>query len=671
MKNTPKKVNADLQRERDQCTFNTQELTHLIDGGEEKTQERKKREEVVLNEGIHLEEVPSEYLSHKEKYELAVKKACKLFKLIRRLQEEENTGMENYREVLGGYLGSAILNDGSPLTLHYVMFIPTLMGQATVEQQAYWIGRAFTCSIIGTYAQTELGHGTFIRGLETTATYDPNTKEFVLNSPTLTSYKWWPGGLAHTANYSVVVAQLYTKGKCHGIHPFIVQLRDEETHMPLPGVKVGEIGAKLGMNGTNNGFLGFENVRIPREHMLMKNSKVLEDGTYVNSPSSKLTYGTMMFVRVVLVNDMCNYMAKAVTIATRYSAVRRQSQPKPNEPEPQILDYLTQQHKLFIGIASVHAFRSSATWLWEMYNNVTAELDAGELDRLPELHALSCCLKAVSTADAAECVERCRLACGGHGYMLSSNLPLTYGLVTAACTYEGENTVLLLQTARFLVKAHQQAAGGHSLTPTVSYIAAVGAGRRSPPWENTIEGILTGFQRVAAGKIALCVANIEKRQKNGLPYEDAWNMTSVQLTSASEAHCRAILLQTYYKETEKVSARASPALRPVLLQLVDLYIVYWALQRVGDLLRYTSISERDIEQLQTWYEDLLQKIRPNAVGLVDAFDIRDEILHSTLGAYDGRVYERLMEEALKSPLNAEPVNQSFHQHLKPFMQGKL
>lgn len=72
------------------------------------------------------------------------------------------------------------------------------------------------------------------------------------------------------------MAQLYTKGKCHGIHPFIVQLRDEETHMPLPGIKVGEIGAKLGMNGTNNGFLGFDQVRIPRDYMLMKNSKVLE-----------------------------------------------------------------------------------------------------------------------------------------------------------------------------------------------------------------------------------------------------------------------------------------------------------------------------------------------------------------------------------------------------------
>lgn len=58
-----------------------------------------------------------------------------------------------HRAVLGGSLGSAILQDGSPLTLHYVMFIPTLMGQATVEQQAYWIGRAFNLDIIGTYAQ--------------------------------------------------------------------------------------------------------------------------------------------------------------------------------------------------------------------------------------------------------------------------------------------------------------------------------------------------------------------------------------------------------------------------------------------------------------------------------------------------------------------------------------
>lgn len=131
--------------------------------------------------------------------------------------------------------------------------------------------------------------------------------------------------MAHTANYAIVVAQLYTKGQCHGIHPFVVQLRDEETHMPLAGIELGEIGTKLGMKGVNNGFLGLKNFRIPRKNMLMKNAKVLQDGTFVKSPSSVLTYGTMMFVRVVLVKDQANHLAKAVTIATRYSAVRRQS----------------------------------------------------------------------------------------------------------------------------------------------------------------------------------------------------------------------------------------------------------------------------------------------------------------------------------------------------------
>lgn len=82
--------------------------------------------------------------------------------------------------------------------------------------------------------------------------------------------------MGHTANYCIVVAQLYTEGECHGIHTFMVQVRDEDTHEPLPGVQIGEIGRKMGFNGVNNGFLGFDHVRIPRTHMFMKHAKVLE-----------------------------------------------------------------------------------------------------------------------------------------------------------------------------------------------------------------------------------------------------------------------------------------------------------------------------------------------------------------------------------------------------------
>ena len=78
-----------------------------------------------------------------------------------------------------------------------------------------------------------------------------------------------------------------------------------------------------------------------------------------------------------------------------------------------------------------------------------------------------------------------------------------------------------------------------------------------------------------------------------------------------------------------------------------------------------------MDQLQTWLEDLLTALRPNAIGIVDGFDIRDEVLSSPLGAYDGNVYERLFEEASKSPLNGEPVNKSYNLYLKPLLKSKI
>ncbi|CAH2102908.1 unnamed protein product [Euphydryas editha] len=617
-----------------------------------------------------FEAVPEDYLSYKEKFENAVKETVEIFSRVRHLQEQGKTTINNYREVMANILRSTIIRDGSPLALHYFMFMPSIINQGNEEQQAQWLDRAWNCKIIGSYAQTELGHGTYIRALETTATYDADTKEFVLHSPTLTSYKWWPGGLGQVANYCIVVAQLYTKRKCHGVHLFIVQVRDEDTHEPLPGIKVGEIGPKFGLNSVNNGFLGFNNVRIPRNQMLMKNAQVLEDGTYVNSQNSKLNYGPMVFVRSVIFSDMVNYLSKAVTIAVRYSAVRRQCQRKTGEPECQILDYMTQQHKLFIAIATCHALRITANKLWDTFNVVNKELLDGNLRRLPELHALACCLKAVGTSDTALLVERCRLACGGHGYMMSSNLPHICQQISAACTYEGDNTVLLLQTARFLIKTWQQVDSG-KLTPTVEYLSTARTKSYPGKWVNSVENIVQAFEIVSMRKISACVENMQNKVASGVTFEDAWNMSSVQLISAAEAHCRVILLSSFYEEIQTCSKTVSAELRVVLIQLLDLYIVYWALEKLSDLLQYTSITSEDVQSLQAWYEDTLTELRPNAVGLVDAFDLNDKVIGSTLGSYDGRVYERLMEDALKSPLNSETVNYTFHKYLKPFMQGKL
>lgn len=70
-------------------------------------------------------------------------------------------------------------------------------------------------------------------------------------------------------------------------------------------------------------------------------------------------------------------------------------------------------------------------------------------------------------------------------------------------------------------------------------------------------------------------------------------------------------------------------------------------------------------------ESCLKRLRPNAVALVDSFDLHDRVLDSALGAYDGNVYEHIFESAKKNPLNKEPVNASFHKYLKPFMKAHL
>ncbi|CAK9824359.1 Probable peroxisomal acyl-coenzyme A oxidase 1 [Anthophora retusa] len=663
-------VNKDLQFERSRCTFAPIELTYLWDGSPENTQERREREQFFLSDPELKDKIPIKYKSHKEVYENAVRKACKTIKKIRELQQLGKGGINVFTHVLGASLGSAIFKDGNPLVVHYAMFLPSIMGQGTTKQQAHWLSRSWSGNIIGTYAQTELGHGTFIRGLETTATYDPEEKEFILNSPTLSSYKWWPGGLGHTANYAVVVAQLYTQGECRGVHPFIVQLRDENTHEPLPGIKIGEIGTKLGMNGVNNGFLGFKNVRIPRQNMLMKNSQVLEDGTYVKARNEKLTYGTMVFVRVVVVHDIVSYLSKAVTITTRYSVVRRQGQINSEKPEVQILDYVTQQYKIFPHLAACFAFKMTATCIWDMYNTITAELDQGNMEKLPELHALSCCLKAVASADAAAAVEQLRLACGGHGYMDSSNLPATYGLVTAICTYEGENTVLLLQTARYLVKAWKQAVSGQSLPDTVQYLTILAKGTKQRPWENSLDCIIEAFHTVAAETIRSATDNMERRIRNGVTPEDAWNQTSIELAYCAEAHCRAFLVKHFAESVRKITSM-SPELHQVLSQLCELYAIHWLLQKRGDFLQFSSLKGGDVGKLRLRLEDLLLLIRRNAVGIVDGFDISDDILCSTLGAYDGNVYERMFTEAMKSPLNQQSVNISFEKYLKPFLKSNL
>ena len=114
-------------------------------------------------------------------------------------------------------------------------------------------------------------------GLETTATFDAASDEFIVNTPTLTATKWWIGGAAHTATHASVFARLIVNKKDYGVKPFVVQLRDTNDFSLMPGVNIGDCGMKMGRNGIDNGWIQFTNVRIPRTNLLMKYTKVSRD----------------------------------------------------------------------------------------------------------------------------------------------------------------------------------------------------------------------------------------------------------------------------------------------------------------------------------------------------------------------------------------------------------
>lgn len=466
------------------------------------------------------------------------------------------------------------------------MFIPSIQIMGTKEQQDEWLPRAWKCQILGTYAQTEIGHGTFVRGLETTATYDRATQEFIMNSPTLTSYKFWPGNLAHTVNYALIMAQLYANSKCHGVHAFIVQLRDEETHKPMPGVEIGEIGTKVGYNTVNNGFLAMRNVRVPRKNMLMKNSEVTEDGDFVVHKNPLLTYGTMTMTRIGIINEVQTFLMKAVVIATRYSLIRRQSPIEPGKPEPKIIEHVTQQYKIFPAMTKVIIMKITADKMWDMYFKILKQIESGNLSRLSELHALSCCLKAVCTNDATNAAETCRLSCGGHGYLNSSGFADIYKMITPAQTYEGENTVMFLQTSRYLIKSWGEMLKGTKLPLTVAYLRHYTDCSliSKESFDSSPRGVLRAMQATAAAKIALAYKNIEDKKKI---YSDgeARNMCGIELVKISELHGRVFMLQTAVNELETASKKSSPQLSYIFKDILELYTVDTAKQFMGDMLQ--------------------------------------------------------------------------------------
>ncbi|KPJ19117.1 Peroxisomal acyl-coenzyme A oxidase 3 [Papilio machaon] len=165
------------------------------------------------------------------------------------------------------------------ISLTFRMFSNVIQGSGHSHHYSY-IDQAQQGEIGGCFALTEVSHGSNAKGMRTTATYCPEKKQFIMHTPDFEAAKFWVGSLGKCATHAIVYAMLISKGKNHGLHSFVVPIRDPKTLKPYPGVTVGDIGEKIGLNGIDNGFMMFNNYHLPKEAILDKFGGVDDNGDY-------------------------------------------------------------------------------------------------------------------------------------------------------------------------------------------------------------------------------------------------------------------------------------------------------------------------------------------------------------------------------------------------------
>ncbi|ORZ25277.1 hypothetical protein BCR42DRAFT_363335 [Absidia repens] len=663
-----------LQQERSKATFDIKHLTEKI-YGRHYLETKDRILSILVNDPVLNDKSHRYYTGRNIRFKKAMRAAKRMAELIKEHQwtpEEIN-------------IADMLFDEAGPFRLHRSMFTPTIEGQGTEEQKKLFLEPAQRYEIIGCYAQTELGHGSNVRGLETTATYDAATQTFVFQSPTLTSSKWWIGGLGKTATHAVVMARLITNGKDHGPHPFIVQLRDLVSHEPLPGITVGDIGPKFGFGTVDNGFLMFDHYRVPHVSLLARFSQVDKiTGEYIKPPNDKLSYGTMVFVRANIVMESRYVLARAATVAIRYSAIRAQGSDAANPKkimnkvgvtktvETPVLDYMMQQYRLLPILAQSYACHFTGEAMHRMYYENQARMADGDFSYLADLHASSSGLKSLTTTMAVAAIEECRRACGGHGYLLSSGLGQFYQDYLPKATWEGDNYLLTQQTARYLLKTFRSVRAGKNfdknfsaqyMTEYLTHPKAQCPVTEANDFTNP-ETILTIFKYRVAFMVEQTVHGLDVEKRT-------WNDMLVEIYRISRAHCQLIMVSNFFQGVfdDKTTAGQSNVISAALGDVSILYALSTLEQEVADVLTSGYVAPAQSLLLKQQVIATLKKVRPNAVALVDAFDFPDYLLNSALGESQGKVYERLTEMAEREPLNHTSVVDGYDDYYRPLIHA--
>ncbi|MCE5288087.1 MAG: acyl-CoA dehydrogenase family protein [Nocardiaceae bacterium] len=504
--------------------------------------------------------------------------------------------------------------------------------------------------LLGCFAMTETGHGSDVQHLETTATYDPATKEFVINSPTPSSRKDYIGGAAQHAKVAAVFAQLITGDESHGVHCFVVPIRDNKGK-DLPGVTTSDCGYKGGLTGVDNGRIMFDNVRVPRENLLNRYGDVAEDGTY-SSPidSSNRRFFTMIgtLVRGRITVGGCAAAATrvALTIAGRYALTRRQFS-RPDGGEVLLMDYLVHQRRLLPLMARAYAYGFAQNELVRKMQKVqTAENPDQQEQR--ELESQAAGLKVAQTAFATRAIQECREACGGAGYLTENRLVQLKDDTDVFTTFEGDNQILTQLVAKELLTGFAEEVRGMSpwewagfARETVSdvvkkYTAAEQILQMIRDRGRDVEEEGSFYDRgtqlyMFTEREEYLISTAARRMQAAMKREndafDAFNFVSDHIMNAARAHVDRTVFEAFIAGIDACSDEAA---KEVLNELCDLYALSVFEENRAWYIEHRRMSTGRTKAIIRAFNERCRSLRPHVADIIDGLGVPDLLANSVI-----------------------------------------
>ncbi|KOS05230.1 acyl-CoA oxidase [Flavobacterium akiainvivens] len=517
----------------------------------------------------------------------------------------------------------------------------SVLSLGTEKHYSKYLNDIGLLNIPGCFAMTETHHGSNVKGIKTTATYNHINRSFTIHTPEKYDRKEYIGNAANHGEMATVFAKLIIDDKDYGVNAFIVPIRNK-AKQTLPGIAIEDCGHKMGLNGVDNGIIYFDNVEIPYDNMLDKFASVNTNGEFESRiPSDNRRFftmlGTLVGGRIGIPRSALSAAKVGLATAIKYGDKRRQFGPE-NGAEVPVLNYRMHQQRLMPYLANSYALTFGLQYLTNRFINRKEE-------EMQEIEALAAGLKAYATWNTRDTLQECREACGGKGYLSENRIDDLKNDTEIYTTFEGDNTVLMQLTAKNRLSEFRKQFGEMSVSTIFSYVveqAKTSITEKNPfAIRNTDESHLKdaefhlhAFQYREKEVVASAAKRFKRLIDSGLDAFDAANIMHPHMLQITYSYLDRVVLEQFKL---KIDAEKDVALKEVLTRLYNLFALNKIDENKAWYLEQGYMDGIKTKAIRKLISQLCWEIRQDAVPLVQAFDIPESCL--------GKIASSKIEEA--------------------------